>query len=315
MQIVVSAVIIIIIFVSITHCRYKDYTVSCRHSKTNNTMCVIHSVFRMQENCPWIREWINYHLKIGITHFYLYDNSESSGGWKTSGKPDGSTKEKSKHGHTFYELLDSNDVNQEWKRIKTDYSDVMTVIKWSPEENGKVVYNQPQAMQHYAKNIACNDVNSWTAYIDMDELIVSDEDLISILGTFNDVDKYTMEQKMFKDRLCARRPMHLIKEFVQDIGDFYHKNIVRNVNVKNIAHIHTINVKGKTLKLSKDKLRFNHYTYNNKRHQACMKRWNDVKFSVDDSLSKLKFDHINVSDMFVKENDIDTCHDMSYRKK
>ncbi len=38
----------------------------------------IQTVFKMNENIPFIREWLIYHIEIGIDKFYLYDNSNSS---------------------------------------------------------------------------------------------------------------------------------------------------------------------------------------------------------------------------------------------
>lgn len=37
----------------------------------------IQVVFRMIENLPYLREWLGYHVNLGVDKFFLYDNSNS----------------------------------------------------------------------------------------------------------------------------------------------------------------------------------------------------------------------------------------------
>lgn len=37
----------------------------------------MHTVFILHENIPYIREWLIYHIALGVDKFYMYDNSNS----------------------------------------------------------------------------------------------------------------------------------------------------------------------------------------------------------------------------------------------
>lgn len=267
--------------------------------------CVVHTVFRLTENCFFIREWINYHHSLGVSHFYLYDNSKSAGYWRTSTGLDGSNETQNKWNFPFHDTFDEKQVEKEWSDILRDFAGMITVVKWEPfdEKTGKVVYNQPQAISHYFDNFASKSDSDWTICMDMDELIVSSTPLLTLLSTQSKkTGVLKMGQKLFEDRFCAMRPMHKIEKcVVSEIGNFYHKNIIRNSHYVKCHNIHTFDVKGDTIHTDRNELRFNHYSYNKKRHGFCTVRWEDkLKFEVDNSLKYLNVSYCPFLDENIK---------------
>ena len=45
--------------------------------KPTKNAIAIHLVLKMVENVDYLREWIGYHLNLGVDKFFFYDNSNS----------------------------------------------------------------------------------------------------------------------------------------------------------------------------------------------------------------------------------------------
>ena len=46
--------------------------------KPTKNAIAIHLVLKMVENIEYLREWIGYHLNLGVDKFFVYDNSNST---------------------------------------------------------------------------------------------------------------------------------------------------------------------------------------------------------------------------------------------
>ena len=46
--------------------------------KPTKNAIAIHIVLKMVENIQYLREWIGYHLNLGVDKFFFYDNSNST---------------------------------------------------------------------------------------------------------------------------------------------------------------------------------------------------------------------------------------------
>lgn len=97
-----------------------------RKMKYNVSICLI-----FKNEAPFLKEWLDYHLTVGVDHFYLYDNN-------------------------------SNDNYQE---IIQSYIDkgLVTLINW-PEQN-----SQFKAYKHCYANY--RNVTNWMSFLDADEFI------------------------------------------------------------------------------------------------------------------------------------------------
>ena len=113
------------------------------------------SIFNREDD--YLVEWVEFHLKQGVEHFYLYDNGCQS---------------------SSYELLLPYIEQQQ-----------ITYIRW-PDDKA-VEYQcsvQKSAYYHCLKNYKQN--SKWIAFIDLDEFLYStckEENLVKILNCFNDI--------------------------------------------------------------------------------------------------------------------------------
>ena len=96
--------------------------------KTHNYIA-IQTVFRMEENLAYLREWIGYHLHLGVDKFILYHNYESTGNTKTA------TSTQTKYGINLTCFGFTNDTMKiEFENIWRDYNDYVIYIPWQPRQ-------------------------------------------------------------------------------------------------------------------------------------------------------------------------------------
>ncbi len=233
----------------------------------------IQSVFILPENFIFLEEWIVYHMELGFTQFYLYDNygSVSRGKGRTGNNE--STLNKTRAGIEFLKLFNF-DIYRELEHLKKKYPGIH-YIKWQPKDDeGNITYFPGKAIAHYRDNYAEN--SDWTAFIDPDEFIVLKDTNQNNLKEFikdkenSEITKLHMKQKKMQDRFCS------IDKCIFDIND-----TIINVNVEGWAYkciyknsalnksesdffMHDIKMEyGKSHLCDLAELRFNHYNVNN----------------------------------------------------
>jgi hypothetical protein len=227
----------------------------------------IHTVFLLRENILFIEEWIDYHLSIGFQHFFLYDNSNSSGN-------EGAAPGFNKYNYNFHKITEH--ISAELLQIKIaailkTFGDAITYIYWEPRDSdGKVTYSQQAAIKDYITRYS--DESDWTAFIDIDEFIFSRTPLNEI------VDKCDLEgikdicllQKKFDDRFNNLGvPVTHIVDCIEgiDTSAWGPKHILKNdcFNLEETEYwnVHRLPKKmGETLIGDFNQLRFNHYNLN-----------------------------------------------------
>jgi hypothetical protein len=109
----------------------------------NVSVCLL-----IKDENKYLEEWINHHLKLGIEHFYIYDNNS-----------------KIPVSKTILEKFNSN---------------YFTFIDWS--DNYKSM--QIEAYNHYLTNYG--NKSKWTAFIDTDEFIQWDS--VEVLDKYESYD-------------------------------------------------------------------------------------------------------------------------------
>lgn len=261
----------------------------------------IHSVFILPENFGFLEQWIVYHMELGFSKFYLYDNygSVSRGKGRTGNNE--SSLNKTRAGIEFLKLLEF-DIYKELEILKEKYQGIHH-IKWQPkDEDGNITYSPGKAIAHYRDNYSKN--SDWTAFIDPDEFIVlkdsNNQDLKGFVKTKEEegITKLYMKQKKFQDRFCN------IEKSIFDIND-----TIININVNGWAYkclyknsalspsesdffMHDIamnNGKSHTCELTE--LRFNHYNVNNTQIDWMKGFLKKDKFEhgKDDTMKKYKY--------------------------
>jgi hypothetical protein len=272
----------------------------------------IHTVFLPRENILFIREWIAYHIRIGVSHFYLYNNKGSEGDLSYTFQSDTTNKYGMDYvtptAHITDEELDSI-----LEEVACYFKGYVTYVPWSKKDKtGKVVYAQNDSIKHYYNHFSM--LHDWTAFIDIDEFIFSAkyDNLGHLLDECeqNDCFDIQMLQKKFADRFydttkyvieitdCVENvdtrnwsPKHIIKNEFLD-GDYLngHKTGKR-------WGIHNIPNKSRNMfHAPMDVLRFNHYNTNKKLlNWMKNKTINKYSFSingVDDGMKRY-YDFIN----------------------
>ncbi|WP_176954543.1 glycosyltransferase family 92 protein [Niabella drilacis] len=217
-----------------------------------------------------MEEWIDYHLLLGVDHFYLYDNSKSIG-------RNGSTPTTNKYNINFLKLtadISDEELDERFNNIISKYKGHITVVDWQPKnKNNEICYGQKESILHYLKNTP--SIDSWTAFVDIDEFIFSRfelKNLITILD-FNNFSDIILHQRKFDDRFNNLRcPVTKITKCIAglDTSMWAPKHIIKHenfdtarvMNTWNIHHLPVICGYNTYCDATGKNLRFNHYNTN-----------------------------------------------------
>ncbi|MCX7922555.1 MAG: glycosyltransferase family 92 protein [Clostridia bacterium] len=237
----------------------------------NKCRLAMQTVFLPRENILFLKEWLVYHIEIGVDHFYLYDNTGTQ-----------SYQEFNNYGIPFAkttEGMSDKDIQDILKEIQQDLPGRVTYVKWTPmEEPGKIVYAQIDAIRDYAEKYGSN--SDWTAFIDMDEFIFSPKGK-NLKDYLDECEKKGIEDLVLHQKKFDERYHNLDKLVIQiekcidgvnTIG-WASKHIMRNdiidltalIEKKKAWNIHYIPIKrSRYFDVDMEELRFNHYNSNKK---------------------------------------------------
>jgi hypothetical protein len=279
---VISIILLVILIL------YGDKMLKQEKFESNDIKLAIHTIFLLKENIPFLREWIIYHLNLGVDKIYLYDNTGSIG-------RNGSTKDTNKYDVKFNELVSLNDeeLNKEMQSIINDYPDKIVYVKWQPkDEKGNIVYGLIEGTYDYLDKYGKE--NDFTAFIDTDEFLFSknNHDLKDFIVK-NKQDKYVMFQKKFIDRFCYKNKKVIEIDDALDVDTsmWGWKNIIRNNKIiKNGKNPHLIDVSTKdTIFCKMDDLRFNHFNINKKQVEYMKSFFKMTELNLHKDSSMLKY--------------------------
>jgi hypothetical protein len=252
--------------VSLVHCGRKPGT---------RSRLSIQSVFIPRENIFFLREWLEYHVQIGVEHFYLYDNTGST-------SPHGGHHSIEIDGKNKYELdirglsahLTDEGVSIELDRIISNFPGRVTLVRWRPRgAKGRIIYGQRAAVRHCVESFGSE--TDWLCLTDLDEYLFSPsgEPISRFLDEMDasDATQIVLFQKKFLDRFlgCAPGEPPYVLEIEACIDGINTrrwgpKNIVRPDALRDLTNIHQLWVRhGSTYReKSGERLRFNHYNVN-----------------------------------------------------
>ena len=252
-----------------------EHEVECNDKCRKKYRLAIQSVFLARENILFLKEWVFYHIELGVEHFYLYDNTGSKG-------RNGSTREANRYGIPFADItarMSDEDVQDVMKEILEEIPERVTYVKWTPENaKGKIVYGWNDALSDYIKNYG--NESEWTCFMDMDEFLFSVEgkNLKDIVEKYSEagIGDIRLRQKKFEDRFYnLDKYVTKIDKCIEGLNTtgYGTKHIIQTDLVdiappsekKKKWNMHTIPVKnGKGDWINMKELRFNHYNTNEK---------------------------------------------------
>jgi hypothetical protein len=270
---------------------YGDQILKAEKFESNDIKLAIHTIFLLKENIPFLREWIIYHLNLGVDKIYLYDNTGSVG-------RRGSTKDTNKYGVKFNELVSLNDdeLDKEMNSIINDYPNKIVYVKWQPkDEKGNIVYGQMEGTYDYLDKYGKE--NDFTAFIDTDEFLFSKNNInLKEYIIKNNKDKYVVYQKKFMDRFCYKNKNIIEIDDCIDIDtrQWGFKCIIRNDKMTREApntHFLTISTKN-IISCHEDDIRFNHYNVNSEQLKFMKGYFKKESFEYSKDSSMLRYKEI-----------------------
>ena len=234
----------------------------------------VHTVFIAKENILFMEEWLDYHMQLGFTKFYLYDNSKSTGlgEWyrermkrkhfnaMTPGRTN-------KYGVNYHEQagMDDGQAAALLAAVADKYRDHVILVEWSPlDDDGAVTYGQLEAHADCLARMKKDKVD-WCANIDMDEFIVlgGHGDIGACVASLGrGVNNIRMSQIQFRNRFADMGALVIDA----DRGVKYGcgkgcKNIYRVGKTRQLL-VHEWHGKGGQWLCNVDEVCFNHYVLN-----------------------------------------------------
>ena len=171
------------------------------------------TIFRNSE--PYLKEWLEFHIMMGIEHFYLYDNNSTD-------SPLTVVEPYIKSGYVTY---------AKWPSF--------SYTNWKYD---KVSYSQLSAMKHAIETYRCE--NKWIALIDDDEFLFpldQNKKIIDILADYENYGSLALGWSRFGSSGHLVPPDDLvINSYFQRQGHFYRnwKHILQVKTFKSMKNIH-----------------------------------------------------------------------------
>jgi hypothetical protein len=222
----------------------------------------IHTVYRPEDHVDYLEEWLSYHTKIGVKHFFLYDNG---GGAGEAGQPNFSDFERKIH------MMHSSDPSRTRYGYRVKYTPdqarlkeltylhkySVTKILWQPIIDGKIIYDHQSSIRHLLTQID----SGLCAFIDIDEFIIKKEEF----------KQSRMYQKIFEDYHNYNSIFDCKKWFSQiGIYKYASKCILDLTYLKNCFNddkTYIVNMHFENLQLEESLSHFNHYNLNKVRYR------------------------------------------------
>lgn len=235
----------------------------------------IQTVYLPRENLCFLEEWLQYHTMLGAEYFFLYDNT---GSLTLDLGNSAAVNGKNKYGVPLDFSLSDSEIEEIESAILKKFP--VTKVKWRPLQDGKIVYGQTLACDHFSETSKVD----WCAFIDIDEFIYTN-------GKVSDVLKgkaVKILQKKFADRAQYKSVQEITNTFSINTKRWAPKLIVDMKHYRPGAHsIHNLKVNSfLSPKIQNpDRIRFNHYNHNARGHQWLLenahwidKSWKPVGF-------------------------------------
>jgi hypothetical protein len=149
--------------------------------------CQIAVIAMFRDEAPYLREWIEYHIMMGISRFYLFDNESVD-------NPRAVLDPYIKSGIVIFRTLPDREIN----RLKQKYGD----------------YNKPH-VAHWLALEQVRETAKWVAIIDIDEFILpkKDADIPAFLSRFApDVSQILLGWNVFGSGGHREKPDGLVIE-------------------------------------------------------------------------------------------------------
>jgi hypothetical protein len=249
----------------------------------------IQTVYIPRENILFIEEWLEYHKKLGIDEFYLYDNSGSRykdfiGNLEIDGR--------NKNGWDVNKLtknISNLDIEDIESSLFKKYN--VTKIKWEPKDlNGEITYGQNLSINHFVNIVK----SGFCAFIDIDEFIVfkKHSNIKEYLSSSysNNYDGIKIFQQKHLSRWYKKESVFNLPKVLDINTERWAPKIIANLERIKDCSNSSIHDFLNNLKLDKDYCHFNHYNHDENGHKWLL----DNYFYLDPSWSPINFNDIKI---------------------
>ena len=226
------------------------------------------TVFILQENILFMEEWLDHHVKMGVDHFFLYDNSKVQ-------KRNPAPYEKrvvpgkvNKHGRSFDTLISAAEAQERLSHLLKQYHGTVTVVPWERKgDDGLIGMYQNEAIQDFVhKN---SHIYDYALHIDIDEFMVSRKGYtLKQIRSFMERDRitsYYFTPRYFSSRFnYIGQPVLSISKclpYDRESVDCGYKTLFKMSTVVRI-HLHCTRTLFKAEVCPTDEMMMYHYCYN-----------------------------------------------------
>lgn len=137
------------------------------------------AVSLLRDSFYWIEDWIDYHIKMGVSKIVIYDNSGSQRGRKDNDGPYANgyyqTRGISKRDEKYFELtkhLSDQNIREQIDAIAAKHPGIVEIVTWKPYDSlyRKIVFDHIEAQDDCLERYRNSDMD-WFAFIDVDEYL------------------------------------------------------------------------------------------------------------------------------------------------
>ncbi len=161
------------------------------------------TVFILRENILFLEEWIEHHLKMGIDHFVLYDNSKVQRTEKNERYKNVNPGSINKHNQNYSKLITQENAEFKLNDILNKYGSIITIIPWTKKDkNGKIGYFQIEAINDFIKRY--KRIYDYALLTDMDEFMVSRTGF-NLKDLMTEMKQQSITSIYFKSRIFSSR--------------------------------------------------------------------------------------------------------------
>jgi hypothetical protein len=209
-----------------------------------------------------LQEWIVYHLNLGITKIFLYDNGPMSHD-PLFGSRQGDTIWQKKPEANYHRALSDVEIECRIRSLTDAFGPVVSRVAWQPDSQRPSFRDcQRMAINHELKRQSQLREVDWLGHLDIDELLVPAKCLSEALQSFSpDVQGLRLAQKLFEFRFRDGQSLRYA-ELTRTWGilPFNCKWILRVGSASRWLGPHQVRcLAGKTVAVPPEILRFHHF--------------------------------------------------------
>lgn len=239
------------------------------------------AIFLPRMELDHLREWIEYHLRIGVARIFLYNNGHLSVDPAFGQDREASRVWQKKPEANFHLEVSDPEIDDRVRAIVSEFASTVACTAWPTGDGHGADFMkcQKSAVNCELRRQELEREVEWLAHLDLDELLVSGRDLGETLaGVSPQFGAIRLKQRLFESRWADGVSVPY-SQLTKSYGtfNFNHKLIVRVGRVSRWTTPHSLGkVDGQVWRPPATKLRFHHFRGNQHHGPAPPKGYHGV---------------------------------------